>query len=227
MTQTTFDYDILDAHTRELVQRRTDEIKRLTKPTAQDVVEIGEKLIEVKEALGHGHFEEWLRAEFEWTSRTARRFMAVAETFKSDNLSDLTIALSALYLFASPSTPASAREEALDRAREGEPITHATAKAIRGVHTQPDIEDFPDVLTRTFTVARETEKWVKTTYQRTMTLKGAHTAQDVASALNAEQLEKISAMIEFLREVEQLYHQMNFGGVEDIFNGDDRGIGRF
>jgi hypothetical protein len=86
MTPTTFDYDILDDPTRELVQRRTGEIKRLTKPTAQDVVEIGEKLIEVKEALGHGYFEEWLRAEFSWTSRTARRFMSVAETFKSQAL---------------------------------------------------------------------------------------------------------------------------------------------
>ena len=203
-TSTAFDYDELDDETRDLVNQRTSEIKRLTKRVAQDIVAIGQKLIEVKDALGHGHFGEWLLCEFEWTERTAQRFMSVADTFKSDNLSDLPIATSALYLFASPSTPDSAREEALSRARNGETITHSDAQAIKAVHTQHEINDFPDLLTGAFEVEREMEKWVKTTYRRTMTIKGSHTAQDVATALNPEQLDKIRAMIAFLQEVERI-----------------------
>lgn len=80
--------------------------------------------------MGHGYFGEWLKAEFDWTERTARRFMAVADSFKSDKLSDLDIAPSALYLLSAPSTPEEVREEALDRAEAGEPITHAIAKEI-------------------------------------------------------------------------------------------------
>src|SRR6185503_9709278 len=100
-----FDYQALDAETRIVVQQRTGEIKALMKRTAQDIIEIGEKLIEVKERLGHGHFGEWLGAEFEWTPMTAQRFMQVATQFKNNNLLDLNFAPSALYLLAAPGTP--------------------------------------------------------------------------------------------------------------------------
>lgn len=98
--------------------------------TAQDIIEIGQKLIDVKERLGHGKFGLWLRLEFEWTDRTARQFMRVAEAFKSENFSDLNFAPSALYLLAAPSTPDEVRREALERAFMGESITHAKVKRL-------------------------------------------------------------------------------------------------
>jgi hypothetical protein len=129
-----FDYQQLDAETRIVVQQRTSEIKALMKRTAQDIIEIGEKLIDVKERLGHGYFGGWLEGEFDWNERMARRFMSVAETFKTDNLSDLNFAPSALYLLAAPSTPDEAREEAIARAQSGEAITHTKAKEIVAEH---------------------------------------------------------------------------------------------
>jgi hypothetical protein len=125
-----FNYDTLDAETRIVVQQRTGEIKALMKRTAQDIIEIGEKLIDVKARLPHGEFGSWLEAEFEWTSETARRFMNVADKFKNNKLLNLEIAPSALYLLAAPSTPDEARQAAIDRAEAGERITHATAKEI-------------------------------------------------------------------------------------------------
>ena len=133
-----FDYDALDLQTRIVVQQRTAEIREHMRRTAQEVVEIGVLLSEVKERLGHGHFTTWLQAEFDWSDRTARRFMAVAAQFKTDTVSDLTIAPAALYLLAAPSTPEPAREEALDRARAGEAITKTTAKAIVESHKPPE-----------------------------------------------------------------------------------------
>jgi hypothetical protein len=114
MTETLafFDDEALDDPTRRIVQQHTGDIKRVAKRVALTIVEIGQKLSEVKEALGHGRFGEWLLAEFEWTERTAQNLMRVYETFKNDFFSDLRIAPSALYLFATPSTPESAREEA-------------------------------------------------------------------------------------------------------------------
>jgi phage N-6-adenine-methyltransferase len=133
-----FDYDALDPETRIVVQQRTAEIREHMRRTAQEVVEIGIKLIEIKERLGHGHFLKWLEAEFQWTDRTAQNFMNVARRFKSETFSDLTFAPSVLYLLAAPSTPETAREEALDRAQAGEAITHSAARAIVESHKPPE-----------------------------------------------------------------------------------------
>jgi hypothetical protein len=125
-----FDYQELDAETRIVVQQRTEEIKVLVRRSAQHIIDIGNKLIDVKARLGHGHFGNWLDSEFGWSDFTARQFMNVAAKFKNENFSDLNFGASALYLLAAPSTPEPARIEAIERARKGETITHSLAKNI-------------------------------------------------------------------------------------------------
>lgn len=125
----TFGYAALDKTDRVVVEQKTVEIRDRMGQAAQTVVEIGERLIVVKEKLGHGHFGAWLRAEFDWSYPTAARMMQVAEQFKSINLRDLAIAPSALYLLASPSTPDDVREQFIEAATNGEKVTHAEVKA--------------------------------------------------------------------------------------------------
>ena len=126
-----FEYTALDSETRIVVQQRTTEIKALMRRAASDIIEIGQKLIEVKERLGHGNFSNWLAAEFEWSHMTAARFMQVAEFAKiNTGVNFANIQAKALYLLAAPSTPETARIEALERAEAGETITHSVAKAI-------------------------------------------------------------------------------------------------
>ncbi|MBR8836078.1 MAG: DUF3102 domain-containing protein [Stigonema ocellatum SAG 48.90 = DSM 106950] len=125
-----FDYSQMDTESRAIIERHTNEIKGLMRRTTQAIIEIGEKLIDVKAQLGHGNFIIWLKAEFDWSIPTANRFMRVAENFKSVNLMHLNIATSALYVLASPSTPEGAREEVLERAHSGQNITYTKAKAI-------------------------------------------------------------------------------------------------
>ncbi|MCB0105489.1 MAG: DUF3102 domain-containing protein [Caldilineaceae bacterium] len=134
IVQMGFDYAALDSETRIVVQQRTSEIKTLMRRSAQDIIDIGQKLIEVKARLGHGNFGGWLESEFSWTPMTAQRFMQVAERFKNNNLLDLSIAPSALYALAAPSTPEPARAEAIERAQAGEAITHSAAKTIIEEH---------------------------------------------------------------------------------------------
>ena len=136
MSQTPlFDYAALDTETSTLVQQRTDEIKALMRRTAEDIIVIGRKLAEVKEHLGHGRFLDWLAAEFGWHRFTANRFMQVAEVFSDLEMSQIvTFAPSALYLLAAPSTPETARAEALERAAAGEAITHGRARGILARH---------------------------------------------------------------------------------------------
>lgn len=126
-----FDYDSLDSETRIVVKQKTSEIKKLIRKTAQTVWEIGENLSEVKACLQHGQFESWLNTEFDWSARTAQRFLQVYERFKNDNLADLKISASAIYEIASPSTPDTVRVQALTFAKEGKEVTPITIKAIK------------------------------------------------------------------------------------------------
>ena len=101
--------------------------------SAQDIIDIGQKLIDVKARLGHGHFGGWLEAEFQWSRPTATRFMQVASRF-SEIVHGEQFEAKALYLLASPSTPDDAVEEALERAEAGEKITFNIAQNINAAH---------------------------------------------------------------------------------------------
>ncbi len=133
-----FDYQSLDLKTRAVIELRTNEIKERIRRTTQDIIEIGDKLIEVKDALSHGQFGLWLKSEFDWDERTAQRFMSVAAMMKSDTVSDLgwkdlskiNIAPDALYVLAAKSTPQEIRREVLERAYRGESFTQATVKKL-------------------------------------------------------------------------------------------------
>jgi len=144
LTTSNFDYGSLDAEARIVVQQRTGEIKGLMRRTASDIVEVGQKLIEVKDRLPHGAFGPWLAAEFEWTERTARRFMSVATAFKSDTVSALNADARTLYLLAAASTPDEARDDALQQAQAGERITFDRAQAIVNTHRPPAVTSYPE-----------------------------------------------------------------------------------
>jgi hypothetical protein len=53
------------------------------KKSVEDIMESGNDLLAVKEALPDGQFLPWLRAEFGYGERSAQNFMSVAEQFKS------------------------------------------------------------------------------------------------------------------------------------------------
>jgi DNA modification methylase len=120
-----FDYEALDIQKRSIVEQRTREIRERLQYSAQAIWEIGQKLADVRSQLKHGQFDTWLQAEFDWSRRTAYNFINVYEAFNERaNLAQIDIATSALYLLAAPSTSQEIREEFLQRAQEGETITH-------------------------------------------------------------------------------------------------------
>lgn len=123
-----FDYETLDAENRIVVQQRTTEIHDLIRKTAENVVQIGAKLVEVQQRLA-GRFTGWLESEFSWSERTAYNYMAVFQKFGGQK-SIAKIANSALYLLAAPGTPETARHAAIEMAEAGEPVTHKMAQVI-------------------------------------------------------------------------------------------------
>lgn len=72
------------------IEKTTAEILMLKDQTAQNIIEIGKRLIEVKENLEHGEFTEWLKEKVDISHRTANNFMKVATTFSnSQSLANL------------------------------------------------------------------------------------------------------------------------------------------
>jgi hypothetical protein len=115
-----------------MAKEAAERIRQTVKRTIEDIMGVGNELLAVKDALPHGQFGPWLRAEFGWTERTARNFMAVAEQFgtKTEIISDLRIDPTAAYLLAAPSAPDEAREAAVKLAEEGERVTPKVAKQL-------------------------------------------------------------------------------------------------
>src|SRR5262249_3541250 len=127
-----FDYSPLEPQTAKQVQDTAERIREKVKKTVEDIIEVGNDLLAVKEALPHGQFGPWLKAEFGWGERMAQNFMSVAERFgtKTEIIADLTIQPTAAYLLAAPTVPDEARQLALERAEAGEKITTFVAKEI-------------------------------------------------------------------------------------------------
>lgn len=130
-----YNYSHLEAKSQTVILERTHEIKNLIRRTANNIIEIGHKLHEVKRIIGHGHFGHWLKTEFNWSVATATRMMQASQHFKNVNLTNLNFSPSAIYLLAAPSTPTQARTEALNKAEQGQPITYTLAKQIVRHHT--------------------------------------------------------------------------------------------
>jgi hypothetical protein len=68
------------------IDRLTTEILILKQQTAQNIIEIGKRLIAVKEELPYGQWGKWLAEKVEFSQEHARRFMKIAEEF-SDSTS--------------------------------------------------------------------------------------------------------------------------------------------
>ena len=83
------------------------EIKILSQQTAANIIEIGKRLNAAKVQVEHGEWGAWLESNFEFTERTAQRFMKAANEFsKTTALSDL----SPTKIFALLDVPAADRE---------------------------------------------------------------------------------------------------------------------
>lgn len=130
----------LSIEAQRTVRRSTQEIQLLTRKSVCNAIEIGGHLVAIKEVLGHGHFRHWLNSEFSSGSSTASKLMQVFHVFKAEDVSDLNIALTALYRLASPSTPRSAVDEAIDRAKKGECVTPSVATEIMLKHSDRPID---------------------------------------------------------------------------------------
>jgi hypothetical protein len=128
----TFD-QALAASRAPVLAEHAEAIRHLGKQMVADAIEIGLRLSECKQLLGHGNWLPWLDHEFQWSERTALNFMRIHElSLKSANVADLDLPASALYLLAAPSTPEAVRADILARADAGEAFSVADVRRAIG-----------------------------------------------------------------------------------------------
>lgn len=90
------------------IETITAEIQILKQRAGEDIIGIGQRLIEAKEQLQHGEWLPWLRDEVQFSERSAQQFMRIAKEYSNPQLvADLGVR-KALNLLA---LPESEREE--------------------------------------------------------------------------------------------------------------------
>jgi hypothetical protein len=117
----------------ELIGSSFDEVRRLLRQTHEDIIEIGERLLELRGLIPHGQWERRLGVELGMSRPTAHRFMDVAKrlgkTFPGNAFEK-----HALYALAGKNVSADAIEEAgalaKAKAESGLKVTKTEAKSI-------------------------------------------------------------------------------------------------
>ena len=111
-------YDAIEPDLANSLREQAERIRERARKTTANVIEIGRDLLAVKENIRHGLFGPWLKAEFGWDERTARRYMTLASAFadKTDIVSDLP---QGMLLKLAPPSRTALRAEVLDRLERG------------------------------------------------------------------------------------------------------------
>lgn len=136
---TLFDYTSLDSDTARLAKESAIDIKARERAIWENIIAIGNKLIEVKNALPHGQFMPWVSLEFEWDIKLANKYMKIAEEINPNYAHGRNFpnSMKALYALASSFSKADeeTKQEILDKVEQqtegkGKPLTEKEIKKI-------------------------------------------------------------------------------------------------
>ena len=80
------DYTIVQERTLPVIISEIKIIEQNVAKTAMEgAIQIGQRLQEAKEQVGHGNFEAWCNENLNYSSRTARNFMRIADEYGGEN----------------------------------------------------------------------------------------------------------------------------------------------
>jgi DUF3102 family protein len=129
---TAFDYTTLASETANLAKQAADRIRARQRQESAAVIAIGKDLKAIKDRLDRGQFGRWLRAEFDWTERTARRYMQAAKVFDGQTDAVSVLSPTTLYLLSAKSTPETRVAKVIADLEAGDPIDQA--RIVADVH---------------------------------------------------------------------------------------------
>jgi hypothetical protein len=129
--------------TDRVLARHAEQIRKLCRRTAGDIIQIGKLLVAAKKRVGHGCWLEWLEKEFAWSADTAENFISVFEFSRTDEFRKIRNlpAPSVLVLLAKKSIPEPVRTMIVSRLNAGEPVK--TADVVRATKERLSIQELP------------------------------------------------------------------------------------
>ena len=107
----------------------TVEVKFYLGQVAQNIIEVGKRLIQAKALLPHGEWGNWLKDNFNLTQQSANRFMRVAERFGKLNINVQFQSTQMITMLELPADETEAFIEA--QAAAGTPVEDMTVKNLR------------------------------------------------------------------------------------------------
>lgn len=128
-----FERSLADKSLANYLKQEASEIKTILKRTVENTIEIGRRLTKIKKTLPHGDFYPWIEQEIGLHSSTVLHFMRVWQTFGDcrEQISQLGLNVSILYVLSAPSTPEELRSKVLTKAQKGEPVSIAEVKQLK------------------------------------------------------------------------------------------------
>jgi predicted transcriptional regulator len=126
---TAFDYAPL-GNSAETVKAIAKSINQKMRATAASIIAIGRELRTARGILGVSVFGHWIEAEFGFTDRTARNYIAVAQRLGQYEDRISTIPPATLYVLAAKSVPEEAIETVIARTEAGETVSREEAREI-------------------------------------------------------------------------------------------------
>ena len=143
-----FDYQQFDEATADFIQQTTREIRVWMRRTVLEAIEIGEKIIQVKEMLDHGQFMDWVKFELGGNHATVGGLMRTARVFGSDKerIVNSGLSLSVVNLLAQNNTPPEMREKLISQSEGGERVHFKKARALHKKYQQKGQQSSPSTL---------------------------------------------------------------------------------
>lgn len=133
-----FDWNQVKESDRVFVQERQEQISAFLRQSIYRAIEVGLRLAEIKQCLGHGLYRDWIEAEFPWSKSAAHQFECVANRFGHLVTEDVQLLdklekfnLDAIYELAAPGTPETVVSQAIEMARQDKTINLKQVKALK------------------------------------------------------------------------------------------------
>lgn len=150
----TFDYSAFSASDVAFLQSSAQRVCVLIRRSAKFILEIGDKLTEIKKMLPHGQFAAFCEAEMKLEPRTVENYMSLAELAKKYPPALVTqLPARAGYKLAERSTPVEVVAEIMSQVSDGKRFTIsevssrvAAAKLVKRPSTSPDVGRVADRL---------------------------------------------------------------------------------
>lgn len=135
------------------------EIKFYLGQTAQNIIEVGKRLIQAKQLVNHGHWQNWLEKNFQLSHTSAKRFMQCAERYSNSATSHLLNQSQMIALLSLPDTEETEKFIA-EKAAEGKAVAEMTIKELReeiAKHKKKIAEQDETIAARDKTIAEQDE----------------------------------------------------------------------